>query len=217
MNQSAGNPYHEEIHFPNTYFLTSIGDFSADAKLPEEPLIGFVGRSNSGKSSLLNAITNKRGLAKVSKTPGKTKLINIFGTKSGFSLIDLPGFGYSKASYKEHKDMMGLLDQFLNQATNLKYLFILCDSARTFPEEEMQMVETCLQKKITPVVVRTKVDKLNQKDRNIVQKDMEVVMNELGFTFPLFFTSTNSGKGINEIRKFILEKMKVSLPANNAS
>ncbi len=209
MNQSAGNPYHEEIHFPNTYFLTSIGDFTQDVKLPDEPLIGFVGRSNSGKSSLLNAITNKRGLAKVSKTPGKTKLINIFGTKSGFSLIDLPGFGYSKASFKEHKEMMSLLDQFLNKAESLKFLFILCDAQRTMPVEEMQMVETCLQKKIIPVVVRTKVDKLNQKERNIVQKDMELAMNELGYPFPLFFTSTNSGKGINEMRKFILEKMKL--------
>lgn len=214
MNTSSGNPYHEEIHFPNTYFVSSIGSFSEGVELPEEPLLGFVGRSNSGKSSLLNAITNKRGLAKVSKTPGKTKLINIFGTKDGFSLIDLPGFGYSKASYKEHKDMMLLLDQFLNLTKNLKFLFILCDAARTLPEEEMQMVETCHQKKIIPVVVRTKVDKLNQKEKNIVQKDMELAMNELGFTFPLFFTSTNSGKGINEIRKFILEKMKISLPAN---
>jgi|JI8StandDraft_1071087.scaffolds.fasta_scaffold03011_10 GTP-binding protein len=217
MNQSAGNPYHQEIHFPNTYFLTSIADFQGDSKLPQEPLLGFVGRSNSGKSSLLNAITNKRGLAKVSKTPGKTKLINIFGTKSGFSLVDLPGFGYSKASHKEHKEMMGLLDQFLNQTNDLKYLFILCDCARTFPEEEMQMIETCHQKKIIPVVIRTKVDKLNQKERNIVQRDMETVMNELGFPFPLFFTSTNSGKGINEIRKFILEKMKVVLPANSSN
>ncbi|MDZ4725389.1 MAG: ribosome biogenesis GTP-binding protein YihA/YsxC [Leptospira sp.] len=209
MNQSKGNPYHEEIHFPNTYFLTSIADELEEDKLPDELLIGFVGRSNSGKSSLLNSITNQRGLAKVSKTPGKTKLINIFGTKAGFSLIDLPGFGYSKASYKEHKEMMSLLDQFLNKASRLKYLFILCDAQRPFPEEEMQMIETCLQKKITPVVIRTKVDKLNQKERNIIQKDMESVMNELGFPFPLFFTSTNSGKGINEIRKFILEKVKV--------
>jgi GTP-binding protein len=209
MNKSAGNPYHEEIHFPNTYFVSSIGDLSEVAQLPSEPLIGFVGRSNSGKSSLLNAVTNRHGLAKVSKTPGKTKLINIFGTKSGFSLIDLPGFGYSKASYKEHKDMMGLLDQFLNQTQNLKFLFILCDAQRTFPEEEMQMIETCFQKKIGPIVVRTKVDRLNQSERNIVQKDMETAMNELGFPFPLFFTSTHSRKGINEIRKFILEKMKI--------
>ncbi len=209
-----GNPYFEEIHFPHTFFVSSFASFSSESTLPVEPLVGFVGRSNSGKSSLLNSITNQRGLAKVSKTPGKTKLINVFGTKSGFCLVDLPGFGYSKASYKEHKEMMNLLDQFLNQANNLKFLFILCDSARTFPEEEMQMVETCHQKKITPVVVRTKVDKLNQKERNVVQKDMELAMNELGFPFPLFFTSTLSGKGINEIRKFILEKMKVFVSAN---
>ncbi|TGN06871.1 ribosome biogenesis GTP-binding protein YihA/YsxC [Leptospira ilyithenensis] len=200
--------YHEEVPFPETSFSTSISKISPETPLPEGTLLGFIGRSNSGKSSLLNSITNRKGLAKVSKTPGKTRLINVFSTKAGFSLIDLPGFGYSKASHKEHKDMMNLLDQFLNEITSLKVLFILCDAQRSFPEEEVQMIETATLKKILPVVVRTKIDKLNQKDRNAIQKEMEAVMNELGYPFPLFFVSATTGKGIGEMRKFILSKVQ---------
>ncbi|WP_411824768.1 ribosome biogenesis GTP-binding protein YihA/YsxC [Leptospira sp. 'Mane'] len=207
MTENKPHSYHEEVPFPRAVFSTSIAKLSPENPLPEGTLLGFIGRSNSGKSSLLNAITNQKGLAKVSKTPGKTKLINVFATKAGFSLIDLPGFGYSKASHKEHKDMMNLLDQFLNEIKSLKVLFILCDCQRNFPEEEIQMIETATLKKILPVVIRTKIDKLNQKDRYAVQKDMETVMNELGYPFPLFFVSATTGKGIGEIRKFILSKV----------
>ncbi|TGN19422.1 ribosome biogenesis GTP-binding protein YihA/YsxC [Leptospira idonii] len=209
MSEQKPIKYHEEVNFPTTTFFDSIAKITDDTNFPEGQLLGFLGRSNSGKSSLLNAITNHKGLAKVSKTPGKTKLINVFTTKHGFSLVDLPGFGYSKASLKEHKEMMTLIETFLNRISSLKFLFILCDAQRTFPEEEMQMIETAVTKKIQPVVIRTKADKLNQKGKNEVQKDMEVVMNELGYPFPLFFVSSTTGKGINELRKFILSKTGV--------
>ncbi|GBF50218.1 probable GTP-binding protein EngB [Leptospira ryugenii] len=202
--------YHEEIHFPFTKYSLSIGTADDFSQIPEEPLVGFVGRSNSGKSSLLNAITNQKGLAKVSKSPGKTKLVNLFTTKQGFHLVDLPGFGYSKASHREHKSMMELLDRFLNQVQNLKVLFILIDAQREFPAEEVSMIETCQKKKIRPVVVRTKADKLNQREKIHIVRDAEEIMNHIGIPFPYFLCSSTNGKGINEIRKFIFDSLGIS-------
>ncbi|PKA26212.1 ribosome biogenesis GTP-binding protein YsxC [Leptospira sp. mixed culture ATI2-C-A1] len=199
--------YSKEIPFPETKFFTSISNINEKEELDSIPSIAFMGRSNSGKSSLLNALSNHRGLAKVSRTPGKTKLINIFKTKEGFNLIDLPGFGYSKASHKEHKEMMKLLEGFLNSWKHLKFLFILCDSQREFPEEELSTIEVAMEKKIKPVVIRTKIDKLNQSEQHRVRTEMESAMNEIGIPFRVFYLSATTGRGIGELREFILENM----------
>lgn len=199
--------YSKEIPFPETKFFTSIANINEKEELDSVPSIAFMGRSNSGKSSLLNALSNHRGLAKVSRTPGKTKLINIFKTKEGFNLIDLPGFGYSKASHKEHKEMMKLLEGFLNSWKHLKILFILCDSQREFPEEELSTIEVAMEKKIKPVVIRTKIDKLNQSEQHRVRTEMESAMNEIGIPFRVFYLSATTGRGIGELREFILENM----------
>lgn len=209
------NQYIKEVPWPETKFLTSMAEYKETDDLENKPAVAFLGRSNSGKSSLLNALTNHRGLAKVSKTPGKTKLINVFKTNRDFFMVDLPGFGYSKASHKEHKDMMRLIDTYLNQSTNLKILCILCDSQRQFPEEELQMVEVCFGKKILPVVIRTKFDKLNQKNIHESKKDMEKAMNDIGAPFPVFYISSTTGKGIGDLKLFLLEKLGVSMGKEN--
>ncbi|MDF3821215.1 ribosome biogenesis GTP-binding protein YihA/YsxC [Leptospira sp. 96542] len=201
------NPYAKEIPFPETKFFTSLASLKEKETLDTFPSIAFMGRSNSGKSSLLNALSNHKGLAKVSRTPGKTKLINIFKTNANFNLIDLPGFGYSKASHKEHKEMMKLLEDFLNTWSNVKILFILCDSQREFPIEELETVETALEKKILPVVIRTKIDKLNQSDRHRCNTEMESAMNQIGIPFRVFFISSTTGRGIGDLRTFITDYM----------
>lgn len=173
------------------------------ADLPDTPSFAFLGRSNSGKSTLLNALTGRKNLAKVSKTPGKTKLINIFQNKAKISLIDLPGFGYSKASLSEHKSMMDILERFLNEAKSISGLLILCDAQRSFPPEELNFALTALEKKINPAIIRTKSDKLNQSSLIQRSKEMETLMTEEGITFPVFFPSSLSGKGLNQIRDWI--------------
>lgn len=205
------NPYHKVSPWPETKFLTSFANYNEEEDAKMKTMIAFLGRSNSGKSSLLNAISNQKSLAKVSKTPGKTKLINVFKTDREFYMIDLPGFGYSKASHKEHKDMMKLIDTFLNVSKNLKILCILCDSQRPFPDEEMQMVEVCFTKKIIPVVVRTKADKLNQKDLVQSRRDMESAMNDIGSPFPVYYVSSTTGKGMLDLKTFLLEKLNIQM------
>lgn len=207
--------YSKEIPFPETKFFTSIAKLEEKEELDSVPSIAFMGRSNSGKSSLLNALSNHRGLAKVSRTPGKTKLINIFKTKVGFNLIDLPGFGYSKASHKEHKDMMKLLEGFLNTWKQLKILFILCDSQREFPEEELSTIEVAMEKKIKPVVIRTKIDKLNQSEQHRVRSEMEAAMNEIGIPFRVFYVSATTGRGVGELKEYILETLGIQTKVSN--
>ncbi len=177
--------------------------------LPDTPSFAFLGRSNSGKSTLLNAITGRKNLAKVSKTPGKTKLINVFQNKSKVTFIDLPGFGYSKASATEHKSMMQILETFLNEAKTVSGLLILCDAQRPFPEEEFNFSMTALQKKMNPAIIRTKSDKLNQSSLAERRKEMENVMTEAGVVFPIFFPSALTGKGLNPVRDWIYQNKAV--------
>lgn len=162
------------------------------------PKIAFLGRSNAGKSSLLNSLAGN-SMAKVSRAPGKTRTLNCFSNSKNLHLIDLPGFGYSKVSKKEHKEMMESLERFLNEEKNLKLLLVLCDSGRLLPEEEKQFLETAKFKSIQTILVRTKVDKLNQKERALLQKSSEEYLKASGSKEGVFYVSVKSGKGIPDL------------------
>lgn len=200
----------EDFTFKDTNFIKSIANIQESNGLEKIPTVAFFGRSNAGKSSLINAITNRKSLAKVSRTPGKTRLLNVFSTPYGFQWVDLPGFGYSKANHKEHKEMMALLEKFMNGWPGLKCLVILCDAQRPFPAEETQVLVTAIHKKITPVVVRTKIDRLNQSGLFACRKEMESLMGELESTFPVYFSSVTTGKGMKDILEFLKTKMGIN-------
>lgn len=189
--------------FQSAKFYSS---FSAIANVPEShlPHVVFLGRSNSGKSSLINALTNQKNLVKVSKTPGKTRLLNFFACENYFYLVDVPGFGYSKASHREHSEMMKLLDEYLNTNTSIRSIYMLLDAQRTIPDEEYSMLQTAKLKKINTTLVRTKVDRLNQKEWSILKKDMKT------FGHQVAYTSTIEGLGIMELRRSVLESVKGS-------
>lgn len=180
------------------------GDFQKIPQNKTMPQIAFCGRSNAGKSSLINAVVGRKELAKVSATPGKTKTLNFFLLNKKFFLVDLPGFGYAKGSNKERDKMIELVNGYLNYADTLKVLFILCDSKRELPEEEKSLIQTCINRNITPIVVRTKIDKLNQKEKELLKREN----NKLKEVFPnlrVVFTSTLKNLGIEELREIIFE------------
>lgn len=183
------------IELQKAFFYKSFGDPNLFIKESRFPEIAFIGRSNAGKSSLINAILNRKSLAKTSRTPGKTKLINVFVVPNRFSLVDLPGFGYSKASHSEHKSMMILLEKYLNQTVKLKCLFVLLDARRMISEEEVLLLLTAQNKNITSILVRTKEDKLNQKERVESKKDSSQLNQKV------IYASALTNKGIDEIRE----------------
>ncbi len=124
--------------------------------------VAFVGRSNVGKSSLLNMLTNRKKLAKTSGTPGRTRLINYFLINNEFYFVDLPGYGYAKASKKEIEDWQSLIEPYLVNNKSLKCVCVLVDIRHKPSELDIVMIEFLSYYNIPFVVVATKADKLSK-------------------------------------------------------
>lgn len=194
----------QELKIESIEFHSSHRDYQKIPQSSTMPQVAFCGRSNAGKSSLINAVVERKELAKVSGTPGKTRTLNFFLLNKKIFLVDLPGFGYAKASHKERDAMIELVNAYLNYADTLKVLFILCDSKRELPLEERNLIEVCFIREIFPVLVRTKVDKLNQKEREKLKKESKRLKEEFP-NLQVVNTSVLKNIGIQEIRNIIFE------------
>ena len=177
-------------------------------KCPKEnmPEYAFIGRSNVGKSSLINALTNSKKLAKISGKPGKTQLINHFLINEKFYFADLPGYGYAKISKKIREEFQSFTLKYLKNRENLVCLFLLID-LRVSPQKiDQEFMEFCALKKIPFVICFTKSDKLKKTEivENINQyKDYLLKQWE---SFPINFTTSSAKKtGLKEIVSFIDE------------
>ena len=138
--------------------------------------IAFVGRSNVGKSSIINALTNRRKLAKVSQTPGKTRLINFFLINNDFYLVDLPGYGYAKVSKKEKESWGKTIETYLTDRDELKRVILLVDSRHKPTADDIMMYEWIKHFGYECVVIATKADKIS---RGQYQKHMSVIRKKL--------------------------------------
>ena len=156
--------------------------------------IAFVGRSNVGKSSIINSLTNRKKLAKVSGTPGKTRLVNFFLINDDFYLVDLPGYGYAKVS-KQEKDSWGkTVEMYLNDREQLKRVVLLVDSRHKPTGDDIMMHEWIKHFGYDEVVVATKSDKLT---RNELKKNEKVIKEtlKLGSDDKLYFFSSLNKEG----------------------
>lgn len=120
----------------------------------------FVGRSNVGKSSLINSLVGQKNLAKTSSTPGLTKMINYFVVNERFRIVDLPGYGYAKTGHKHIANWAGLMEEYLTLSPNLKSVFVLVDCRIKPTELDKMMIEFLNNYQIPYVVIATKVDKI---------------------------------------------------------
>lgn len=162
------------------------------------PEVAFVGRSNVGKSSIINALTNRRGLAKVSQTPGKTRLINFFILNEKFYLVDLPGYGYAKVSKKEKESWGQTIETYLFGRSPLKRVILLLDCRRKPSEDDVIMYNWIKHFGYDCKVVSTKRDKISN---NEVFKAEKLMRDTLGMDKDeelLFFSSLNK-KGKDDI------------------
>ena len=175
-------------------------------KCPKEriPEYAFIGRSNVGKSSLINMLTGRNSLAKTSGKPGKTKLINHFKINNNWFLVDLPGYGYAKVSKKNRSIFAKFIYEYLEKRENLICTFVLVDSRHEPQKIDMLFMEWLGQNQIPFVIIFTKMDKLSssQLNKNITKYKTEMLKTweDIPQTFR---SSAESGLGKSEILKFI--------------
>ena len=160
--------------------------------------VAFVGRSNVGKSSIINALTNRRKLAKVSQTPGKTRLINFFLINNDFYLVDLPGYGYAKVSKKEKESWGKVIETYLNGREELRRVILLVDSRHKPTADDVMMNEWIKHYGYDVIVVATKSDKLSN---NNLRKSEKVIRDTLKLDKEdkLYFYSSLTKKGTEQI------------------
>ncbi|NBI99873.1 YihA family ribosome biogenesis GTP-binding protein [Lachnospiraceae bacterium] len=144
------------------------------SRLPEndKPEVAFAGKSNVGKSSLINALMNRKSYARISATPGKTQTINFYNINEEVYLVDLPGYGYAKVSEKEKAQWGKLVERYLHGSSMLKAVFLLIDIRHVPSANDRMMYEWILDKGFQPIMILTKLDKLK---RSQVQKQIKVV------------------------------------------
>ena len=153
------------IHLSKATFTISAPDIR---KLPEDSGIevAFAGRSNAGKSSALNTLTNQRGLARTSKTPGRTQLINVFEIGDNKRLIDLPGYGFAKVPLEMKKKWQKALGEYLEKRQSLKGLVVLMDIRHPLKDLDMDLIEWAVDGDLPVLALLTKCDKLSQGKRS---------------------------------------------------
>ncbi len=170
------------------------------------PEYAFIGRSNVGKSSLLNMLTQQNKLAKTSGKPGKTQLINHFLINEQWYLVDLPGYGFAKASKSSRKKWKQFIADYLLNRENLMNTFILIDSRHEPQKNDLEFIAWCGEKRLPFSIVFTKTDKLS---RNQLQKNVSLYKNELLKSWeelpPIFISSSVLQKGRDEILDYIGE------------
>ncbi len=158
-------------------FVTSIADISNYAKFSGRPEIVIAGRSNVGKSSFINMLTNQKNLAKTSATPGRTRLVNLFDINGGqFYLVDLPGYGFAAAAKGMQEEWSGLIEQYLNASVNIAQVLVLVDIRRATALDK-QMLKYLYARQLPFTVIATKCDKLS---RSAVIKAVGEIAAELG-------------------------------------
>lgn len=147
--------------------------------------VAFVGRSNAGKSTAINAITNRKNLAKTSKTPGRTQLINFFNLDDNMRFVDLPGYGYAKASREKQKSWNRLVTNYLKRRQSLKGVILIIDIRRGFGEFDLMFLDFFLPLKKTLHILLTKSDKLNKQKQFFILKETQEVYGSIA-TIQLF-------------------------------
>ncbi len=149
------------------------------SKLPENalPELAFAGKSNVGKSSLINALMNRRSLARTSSSPGKTQTINFYNINKEVYLVDLPGYGYAKATERERERWGVMIENYLGSSKQLKAVFLLVDIRHAPSANDRQMYEWMAYMGFDPIVIATKLDKIK---RSQVAKQLKLVREGLG-------------------------------------
>jgi GTP-binding protein len=161
---------------------------------PEFPEVAFAGRSNVGKSSLINTLINRKRLVKASSTPGRTQMINFFIINAGLMMVDLPGYGYAKVPQSIRKNWGPMVETYLSRRSSLKAVVLLIDIRRTPGVEELNFLNWLAHYNITAIPVLTKADKLARANQSKQQKMIAQTLELPKDLLILFSAKTGQGK-----------------------
>ena len=187
------------INFKNSTFIKSLTDVKEkpSGQLPE---VLIVGKSNVGKSSLINALTSHTRLAFTSSKPGHTKLLNYFNIDNKFYLVDAPGYGYAKGGVDLDRLFGEMMEQYFVDNRELKLVLLLLDSRREFNQNDLEILDYVQKENIPYYLVVTKVDKVNQSEKAKLNKHLKEmnVSSEI-----IYYTSSNEPRSLDKLRSAI--------------
>ena len=192
------------IFFSSHKFL---GSFNSYQDIPYSEIkkeCCFIGRSNVGKSSLLNAITKTKKLAKTSKTPGRTQSINVFEVNKKINIIDLPGYGFAKVSKIMREKLIVLIENYIEHRKELDHVFLLIDSKVGIKNSDIDMLDFLNNCSRNFSIILTKVDKISFNQADFQKNSILSLMKNYSKTFKdIYLSETKKNNGINEIQKII--------------
>lgn len=187
------------IHFNNAQFVTSYFD-GKKIDRPQKPEIVLVGRSNVGKSSLINKILNRKSLARVSSTPGKTISVNYYDVDGKFDLVDLPGYGFAKRPKSEQAAWGKLTEGYFSAGRDIRLILLLVDLRHPPSKDDEIMFDWLMESETLFTVVATKADKLNKTE---AKKNADALSEKFGINV-IPFSSLN-GTGVEELHQIITD------------
>lgn len=198
------------IHLSKATFTLSAPDIR---RLPEDSGIevAFAGRSNAGKSSALNTLTNQRGLARVSKTPGRTQLINIFEVAPNRRLVDLPGYGFAKVPIEMKKKWQKALGEYLEKRECLKGLVILMDIRHPLKDLDMDLIQWAADSDLPILALLTKCDKLSQGKRSAEVLQVKKALSSLNADITVQAFSSLKNTGLEQANGIICQWLSAGL------
>lgn len=165
------------------------------------PQVVLCGRSNVGKSSFINSLFNRKNLAKISSTPGKTRSVNYYLIDDNFYIVDLPGYGYAKANFTERKKWAELVNKFFSSSDKIKLVIHLVDSRHKPTELDIQLNKMLGNYDLNYIILLSKSDKLKQSERKLSLSNLMEVFPDRKSGIDLFFYSSIKGTGKKEIKK----------------
>lgn len=188
------------MHYQKAYFLLSA---AAEEQLPQDKGIevAIVGRSNAGKSSVLNCLTKQKGLARVSKTPGRTQLLNVFVLDEERRLIDLPGYGFAKAPAAAKAKWEKSIEDYLQKRNSLKGLVLIMDIRHPLKELDWQMLDYCEHASLAVHILLNKMDKLSKGAAASAYQQVKAALTDKYESVTLQCFSALNGVGIDQLRK----------------
>lgn len=188
-----------------------VSSYTAESHCPKGgvPEIAFIGRSNVGKSSLINMLTARKGLAKVSGTPGKTQLINFFNINDRWHLVDLPGYGYAKVSKTQQKKLAAMIEGYLFRRTTLLVAFVLIDANVPPSRTDLDFINLLGEHQVPFVLAFTKTDRQKKGvDDSNAEKFLDAMREAWETLPPHFITSSKTGAGREEMLGYIAKILK---------